>query len=624
MYTFSSGNRRVSYDPDSCTFSVETGGEEWVWTERPYLKLASGENLEFANAACSHRGVETGVAEGTRAEYRFSGHGLPEEIVAVTHMLIERTDGRIHFDVRIENDLPLGIEEVRFPGAFSLSAEAGRGYTVFPIGQGALIPAEDERPINGIGGDQVYSRSAYMPFFGQMRNGTGYCAIYETPYDAKHYLRHIAGGDTTVQPIFIPSIGTMVYKREMIYDFFEDCDYVSIAKHYRRYVKEKGNLISLNEKAAKNPNVNRLYGAPIIRKTAKTHIVEGTKFYNTEDPSKNDRCVVFDELGREFEKLHRNGIRNAYLHLGGWCDRGYDNRHPDPFPIAPDAGGAEGLRRLADTCRRLGYLFGVHDQYRDYYYDAKSFSFDNAITAADGSHPYCDTWHGGPHTYLCTKLTPEYVKRNYDTFEELGILLDGVYLDVFSVVELDECGNPDHRMTREECAEKRRECFELLNARGLVTSSEEVIDCIIQALPMTDHATYLVAPSADPENPGRFSEPKGVPIPLFNLVYHDCIITPWRSRMTPNETNYGVPRGDSFFLHGVLNGGTMFVEDYDDLEHLAEVQRALELHRRVVTQEMTSHEFVDGDYRRQRTVFADGTSVEVDLDEQTYAIDYPS
>ena len=93
-------------------------------------------------------------------------------------------------------------------------------------------------------------------------------------------------------------------------------------------------------------------------------------------------------------------------------------------------------------------MFGVHDQYRDYYYDAESFSFDNAIVEAGGSHPYCDTWHGGPHTYLCAKLAPEYVKRNDDTFEELGIPIDGVYLDMFSIVELDECGNPDHRMTR--------------------------------------------------------------------------------------------------------------------------------------------------------------------------------
>ena len=621
MYTFSKIKQQISYDPDACTFSAEVNREAWKWCRTPNIELASGTRLPFEEAVCTHSAVETGVAEGVRAEYRFSSDEAGS-IVAITHMMIEKTDGRIHFDIRFDNDPPLQVKEVRFPGAFSLNAEVDMGYTVFPVGQGALIPAKDEAQIDGIGGDMVYSRSAYMPFFGQMRNGTGYCAVYETPYDAKHYLHHVARGDTTVSPIFIPSLGTMAYKREMIFDFFDECTYVSIAKHYRKYVLEKGKLVTLDEKAAKNPNVTRLYGAPVIRETAKTHIVKGTKSYDEEDPSKNDSVMSFDVMGEGFKTLHRNGIRNAYLHLGGWCDRGYDNRHPDPFPIAEDAGGVEAMKRLSETCKSLGYIFGVHDQYRDYYHDAESFSFDNAIVEADGTHPYCDTWHGGPHTVMCAKLSPEYVKRNYDTFEELGIPIEGVYLDVFSIVELDECGNPDHRMTREECAQKRRECFEILNARGIVTSSEEVIDCIIESLPMTDHALYLVVPPEDADKPGRFSAPKGIPIPLFNLVYHDCIVTPWRSSTKPNTSGYGIPKGESSFLHGILNGGTMFVQDYDDVENLKEVQKALELHRRVVTFEMISHEFVEGDIRRQRTVFSDGTTVEIDLDNNTYAIEY--
>ena len=66
----------------------------------------------------------------------------------------------------------------------------------------------------------------------------------------------------------------------------------------------------------------------------------------------------------------------------------------------------------------------------------------------------------------------------------------------------------------------------------------------------------------------------------------------------------------------------MFVEDYDDIENLKEVQKALELHRRAVTLEMMPHECIDGDWRRRRTIFADGTTVEVDLDNNTYSIAY--
>ena len=49
------------------------------------------------------------------------------------------------------------------------------------------------------------------------------------------------------------------------------------------------------------------------------------------------------------------------------------------FRSGPEQGGWEGLRRLADTCDELGYLFAVHDQYRDFYFNAASFDDDFAI-----------------------------------------------------------------------------------------------------------------------------------------------------------------------------------------------------------------------------------------------------
>ena len=39
-----------------------------------------------------------------------------------------------------------------------------------------------------------------------------------------------------------------------------------------------------------------------------------------------------------------------------------------------------------------------------------------------------------------------------------------------------------------------------------------------------------------------------------------------------------------------------------------------------ITQEMVNHGFLDGSYRKQRANYADGTTVTVDLDANTYAI----
>jgi hypothetical protein len=47
------------------------------------------------------------------------------------------------------------------------------------------------------------------------------------------------------------------------------------------------------------------------------------------------------------------------------------------------AGGWEGMKRLAETCADLGYLFSLHDQYRDYYVDAPSYDPQFAIHEED-------------------------------------------------------------------------------------------------------------------------------------------------------------------------------------------------------------------------------------------------
>ena len=70
-------------------------------------------------------------------------------------------------------------------------------------------------------------------------------------------------------------------------------------------------------------------------------------------------------------------------------------------------------------------------------------------------------------------------------------------------------------------------------------------------------------------------------------------------------------------------GGTLVIMDYDNIDDLEEGKKVLKLHERVANLEMVNHEFIDGNIRRQRSEFADGTKIEVDLDKNTYNIIYP-
>ena len=67
------------------------------------------------------------------------------------------------------------------------------------------------------------------------------------------------------------------------------------------------------------------------------------------------------------------------LVLNGWINGGYDNRHPDILPAAPEIGGNEGLAACSRRVKALGWLFGLHDNYQDMYRDAPSWNEEYII-----------------------------------------------------------------------------------------------------------------------------------------------------------------------------------------------------------------------------------------------------
>lgn len=623
MYGLKSDIFYCEYEPEKLSLKVFCGGEKFCWNQSARIVLSGGEELYFKDAKCEHAHFKTGVTEGVKAVYSDFG-GL--DITIFTSVSIDEYEGLLRFEVRAEGRDEMDIAELFWPCGFCYASDSG--YTIIPRMQGILIPARSEQKIpNGFIKGMIYDRDAYMPMFGQKKVNAGYLAIYDTQFDAMYRLVHVPGDDTTVEPLFIPSLGSVSDKRIMLYNFYEVCDYNLFAKEYRRYLKETGRFITLREKIARNENVARLIGTPIIHDIIVKHICEGTYYYDKEHPENNDACYTFELRANQLRELKKKGLERAYLHFDGWGKAGYDNQHPDIFPPNEQAGGAEGMRKLCDTAKELGYIFGIHDQYRDYYYDAETFDFANAVTYKDGTHPYCDLWNGGKHTCMCQALSPEYVRRNFKRLENLGINVEAAYLDVFSIVPLDECFNPDHRLTRKQCAEKRNECFEILTAKGIIPSSEEAMDCCMRGIALCHHAPYFAYSSLDEESPE--GEKKnvmfGIAIPLFNLVWHESLIVPWTMLNDDDPDRWeGVPSTDSPYLYAILNGGSIYLSIEATEADLERSKPLLELHSRVALCEMVSHEFLGGGYRRQKTVFSDGTEVTVDFDKKTFDICYKS
>ena len=595
--TFSAGTNRWACGPSQPgDLTIRTGGQERS------LRLAGAGTVEGSP-------YTTGYSAGIKVALGAYADGTNRLDLAITLLItLEGPDEDLLCEI-VATDGATRVRQLRWPGA--LAPDSFDAVAV-PYMQGMLLPkAWPEK--TWLYDSLSYGRGLYQPWWGHLRGQAGLLTVLETPDDAGCDFDHPAGGPTRLGPRWVHSLGAWRHPRRVRFCALPDGGYVALAKRYRQHAMAAGQFVSLREKIARNPLVGDLVGVPVIHTSILYHIQPESSYYVKDDPAKNHQLVTFDARVPELEKLAAAGIRRAYLHLDGWGFRGYDNLHPDVLPPAPDAGGWEGMRRFAEACDRLGFVFAIHDQYRDYYLDAASYDVRHAVREEGGGHALHSTWYGGRQTLLCSRLAPGHVRKNHGTLRANGVKLRGAYLDVFSVVPPDECYAPEHPVTRTECLRFRGEALDSVRAWGGVVSSEEPSGWSIPHLDLVHHGPYALNP-----NPGK-GPAMGIPVPLFNLVYHDALLTPWSLDRGP----WGIPEKDLGFLHGLGNAGLPYLSLAPGDQELTRVRTLCALHRRVGLLELTSHRFLDSTYRRQEFVYADGTRVRVDFDTDQFEIAPP-
>lgn len=629
MISVNGGGVTIRFDEETlcCEFARGKGNWKWRADRAPALECRHGTVLFSAAKIIRHQVIKNGVGEGILSHYE--GFGTADGAVCgyafETLIWIEAASGHVRCEWIPLSEEGLEVKAVFWPVEMEFEEPKKSWYTLINEEQGILIPNTWEtelRPVMFEG--RFCTAGSYMPWFAQVKDKAGCLVLCETPWNAGYEAEHPAGGPYThIRVRLEPSLGKMDYRRIVRYTFLDDCDYNDICKEYRRYAMETGLFRSLAEKAEKNPSVDRLIGCAVMHTGIKKSVQPESRFYDREHPENNESVIPFSVHEREVRELYKLGVRKLYLHLDGWGQPGYDNQHPDYTPACTEAGGWDGMRSLADTMRELGFLFGIHDQYRDYYKRARTFDPEYACMLPDGTIPGHHTWAGGEQAYLCATQAPYYVKRNFTELKEHGIRPDCAYLDVFTCNEGDECSNPRHRMTRRECYEYRGRCFSYLLSEQILTSSEEVSDWSMPELIFCHYAPYDFML----RKPG--SPKYGIPVPLFNLVYHDCLVIPWMmDRIGENE---------DYMLYALLNGGIPYLlrdgaypgtdgafSDGQRKKLLEDIERCRvvsQLHERVAKQEMIRHELLSEDGTVQRSIFADQTAVTVNLSEQTYSIE---
>ena len=502
--------------------------------------------------------------------------------------------GQADVGYELSGDPNTEIRQVALPAPFVLDAPTGA--LVIPHKAGLLFGVNEvEWHGRNLGG--VMS----MPWFGaaDLATGKGYIAVLETPDDASFRGARVAGDERkvlAVQPLFRPQKGKLGYARRLLYHFVAKGGYVAMAKRYRAYAKKTGLLKTLAEKRKERPNIDRLVGAVDIY---------GSHFEN-------------------IAELKRLGVERAVV-------SGFSGNQ---------------VRQM----NKWGYLAGRYDIYTDLYEPGtrpstwercQGFAFPNdVIKKADGSNQvgWCPilnprTGKKDPSYVICwtcglrvlqEKMPKRLAKTPFSAY----------FLDCVTSTRLRECYDPNHPLTRTgDRGTRIKQLAYLSSGLGLVVGSETGRDW---AVPVADYfegimstAAFFATPKEIHEIPfvsiesnPRYEEYGTNPqrrVPLFQLVYGDCVETTWRW----GDNSHRMPAlwAQKDLLHIIHASMPMWVL-WDPHQELfwANTRRFKECYdnvcrwrRAVGYSEMTNHERLGKDALVQRSSFANGAAVTVNF-----------
>jgi len=553
----------------------------------------------------------------------WSPHGTRVDLKLFLTVCLEGRDEDLVFDIAASEG-QAKLRQLDWPGALDAR---DIDYTLLSNGRGTLLPRnwpKEYYPIRTITPDGKIASSDHsllqshvieswsMSWWGFQKGKSAMMIIVETPDDAAYQFRHPAGGPTEIGPRWNSQLARFSYPRSARMVFFDNGNYVDMAKRYRRYVMDTGLFVSLKEKIARTPAVAELIGTPQTRISILRNLSPDSDRYDTKDASKNYSLTTFDERAKQLGELKSRGFDHVLVFISGWPHLGYDRQHPDSLPPPERAGGWEGFKRLTDVAHELGYLYILHDQYRDYYLDAPSYDAQFAVREEDtrqppqafpgsrfgdskqGDIPLMRHWDGGRQAYLNNRFWLGHMLKNYQLFFDHGIRPEGIYNDVIGYVPPDADFNPEHPTTRTEAMAGRAVTMTWARHNLGIVATEAGADWTI--------------PYADVINQSGGGS-KAILVPLYQLVYHDAVII-----------SFGA-RDQKSLLQGLLFAGVPEVPITPvDEKTLSFMKAMMALHKRVGLLEMTRHEFLDANYHRERTTFADGTTVTVDWQKNSFEV----
>ena len=496
------------------------------------------------------------------------------------------------------------MRPLSFPAPFATKAG---DRLIVPVNEGIGYPVDEDH--TGLWRMHTYGgHGLCMPFFGvAAADGSGWMCILDTPDDGAMDARKGADGLWQAGLSWEPCKGEFGYPRRARFIFIDKGGHVAMCKRYREYAKQTGLLKTFTEKRKANPNIDLLIGAAniwswdgktamatemqdagmtrLLWSAADTTTADDIAALNARPGILTGRYDIYQDImdPANYDKIryiHGAWVTDAFPHDINWAAPGVPR---DGWEIELKEG--DGMIPCAVIC------------------DAKALPYARKRIAED----------------LKTK---PYRAR---------------FIDTTVAAPWFECYHPDHPMTRTDSKHWKMQLLRLISEEfGLVCGSETGHDA---SVPYCDYFEGMLSigqyrvPDAGrnmqviwddvPADVLKYQVGEKYRLPLWELVYHDCVIAQWYWGDYNNKLPALWRKRDLFnALYGTppmyMVTRKLWAEQKD--RFIASYKTATPVARATGYSEMTDHRILTPDRAVQQTAFANGTTVTVNFGATPYPL----
>ena len=490
-------------------------------------------------------------------------------------------------------------QSLAYPYAFTT---AKRDFLVLPVNEGMSYPVDDAS-LPAMHYILYGGHGLCMAWWGVTDGRRGVMAIVETPDDAS-VLAPRQDGLLCLAPLWDPQKGGFGASRRMRYVFLDDGGYVAMAKRYRKHAQVIGLFKTLEQKRAENPSVDRLIGAvnvwcwdrdatAIVRQLQVAGI-ERILWSNAASPDQIQALNAMNVLTSRYDiyqdVMNPTNFSKIRYVAKEWPTKAW------PEDLMIDAAGQ--------------WIRGWEIEGKD------GGMYPCGVTCDRQAIPYAEERIGQElktHPYLCR------------------------FIDTTTAAPWRECYAPSHPLNRSESRHWKMELLRLVSERfKLVTGSETGHDAAVPFVHyfegMLSLGPYRVHDAGRamqriveqvPPQIARFQTGPYYRLPLWELVYHDCVVAQWYWGDYNNKLPAVWDRRDLFNALYGTPPMFMFTRRYWEAHRdrfVKSYQTVCPIARATGYSEMLSHAWLTDDHTVQQTRFANGQTVTVNLGDKAYAM----